>query len=208
MSTETEVYEMYMVWKTLQQMCDDRGYLVYKENLKMTLEEWKLKFATGEGKPTRKDLTFVVAHVDDEAKKLFVFFPDAPKVGMEDIKSYFEQMQKFNVMRGIIAVQLNITPIAKQAMGEMAPKFILEQFLETELMVNITQHEYVPQHIPLKQEEKMVLCRQYKLTDDKIPRIQHSDPISRYYGLDKGTVIKIVRRSKTAGRYVTYRIVY
>ena len=41
---------------------------------------------------------------------------------MEDIKSYFEQMQKFNVMRGIIAVQLNITPIAKQAMGEMAPK--------------------------------------------------------------------------------------
>ena len=75
-------------------------------------------------------------------------------------------------------------------------------------MVNITQHEYVPQHIPLKQEEKMVLCRQYKLTDDKIPRIQHSDPISRYYGLDKGTVIKIVRRSKTAGRYVTYRIVY
>ena len=31
-------------------------------------------------------------------------------------------MQKFNVMRGIIAVQLNITPIAKQAMGEMAPK--------------------------------------------------------------------------------------
>ena len=29
-------------------MCNDRGYLVYKENLTMTLEQWKVKFATGE----------------------------------------------------------------------------------------------------------------------------------------------------------------
>ena len=59
-------------------MCDDRGYLVYKENLKMTLEEWKLKFATGEGKPTRKDLTFVVAHVDDEVRPVPYLSPPRP----------------------------------------------------------------------------------------------------------------------------------
>jgi len=39
-------------------------------------------------------------------------------------------------------------------MTDMAPKYILEQFLEAELMVNITEHELVPEHVVLTQDEK------------------------------------------------------
>lgn len=39
----------------------------------------------------------------------------------------------------------------------MAPKYTLESFMESELMVNITQHHLVPKHIVMSLEEKAEL---------------------------------------------------
>ena len=43
----------------------------------------------------------------------------------------------------------------------MAPKYILEQFLEAELLINITEHELVPQHVVMSQEDKTELLQRY-----------------------------------------------
>ena len=53
-------------------------------------------------------------------------------------------MQEENISRAIIVVQQGMTPSAKQALVDMAPKYILEQFMEAELMINITEHEVRP----------------------------------------------------------------
>jgi DNA-directed RNA polymerase I, II, and III subunit RPABC1 len=209
MDDEAEVYKLWKIRKTIMQLCHDRGYLVTQDELDQTTDHFKEQFGDkpSERRPGRSDLIVLVAHNDDPTDQMFVFFPEEAKVGIKTIKTYCQRMQEENIHRAIIVVQAGMTPSAKQSLVDMAPKYILEQFLEAELLINITEHLLVPEHIVLTTDEKKELLIRYKLKDSQLPRIQAGDPVSRYFGLKRGSVVKITRPSETAGRYVTYRLV-
>lgn len=158
--------------------------------------------------PKREDLVVLVPKRDDPTAQIFVFFPDEAKVGVKTIKLYAERMKEEDVKRAIMVVQVSLTPFAKQCLQEMAPRgYHIEQFQEGELLVNITQHVLVPQHQLLTPTEKKELLERYRVKETQLPRIQAHDPVARYYGLERGQVVRIIRPSETAGRYVTYRFV-
>ena len=66
-----------------------------------------------EGRPSRKDLTILVAHSDDPTDQMFVFFPEDPKVTIKTVKVYCQRMQEENITRAIIVIQTTMTPSGK-----------------------------------------------------------------------------------------------
>ena len=144
---------------------------------------------------------------DDPNDQIFVFFPADDKVGVKTLKVYCSKMKEANVTRAIVVVKEKLTSFAKAAVKEMSNfNYRMEFFRDAELLVDITEHKLVPQHVLLTSEQKVQLLERYRLKPSQLPRIQVTDPIARYYGLKHHQVVKIIRPSETAGRYITYRI--
>ena len=206
MSIDGVGYNLYRVRRTVHEMLKDRGYLIDQADIDLSEEDFK---ATQGEVPSREQLTILVQKRDDPTEQVYVFWPADPKVGVKPIKRYVERMNEEDVKRGILVVQQAMTAFAKQAIVEICASEgkSLECFQEAELLVNITKHVLVPQHQTLTKEEKSILLKRYKLKEAQLPRIQLNDPVARYYGLTRGQVVKIVRPSETAGKYVTYRLV-
>ena len=204
-SEEAELYKLWRIRKTVLQLCHDRGYLITQDELEETYDQFK--YNCNRTIPQRSELTLICTHHHNPDDKMFVFFPDEPKIGVKTIQAYVARMEAEKVARGVVIVRMGLTPSAKQAMKEVAPTFILEDFLESEMLINITEHELVPQHILLTAEEKEELFSRYKLKENQLMKMLMTDPVARYYGYKRGQVIKIIRKSDTAGRYVTHRLV-
>jgi len=108
--------------------------------------------------------------------------------------------------RGILIVGGRFSNLAKTMLSDVAP-LLIEHFRQEEVIIDITEHELVPEHVVLTPEEKAALLARYKLRETQLPRIQAGDPVARYYGMQRGQVVKIIRPSETAGRFCTYRVV-
>ncbi len=73
--------------------------------------------------------------------------------------------------------------------------------------VETIKHELVPKHEILSDDGKNDVLSMFKVTDKQLPKILISDPVVEMIGAKPGNVLRITRRSPTAGEAVYYRIV-
>ncbi|MHA1828668.1 MAG: DNA-directed RNA polymerase subunit H [Candidatus Heimdallarchaeaceae archaeon] len=78
---------------------------------------------------------------------------------------------------------------------------------ESQQHFNIMKHELVPEHKIMTEEEKKQLFKEYAITPDQLPQIMNDDPVCVSIGAKSGQIIKIIRKSHTAGEAVVYRLV-
>ncbi|UCH71290.1 MAG: DNA-directed RNA polymerase subunit H [Candidatus Bathyarchaeota archaeon] len=72
---------------------------------------------------------------------------------------------------------------------------------------NIFEHELVPKHEILSPEEAKELLEKYRVQPYQMPRIKSSDVAVIAIGAKTGDILKITRKSLTAGKYISYRYV-
>lgn len=201
-------YNFYRVYQTVNKILYNRGYkkplnhdISFEDFCKLDRDSLTIKT---ESRPDYKI----------QRGSIYVFFPNDAKVGVKPIRDYKTKMQKDKIDKAIVIVKDGVTPFAKNEIiagsrkndGNPTPIFI-ETFTEAELIIDITEHELVPQHELLTVDEKASILREFGIKETQLPKMTVVDPISRYYGLEKGDVMKIIRPSETSGRYDSYRIV-
>jgi len=201
--TPEEKSKLFKVWKTLNKMMEDRGY-EKNEDANIKFEEFINKF----NQKDKFNGIFTKVNPDDPDSRFHTYFEYIPnqKLNMETVKNFFEIMKDAQVHSGIIIISGKFSQQAKQKINEINSQIQVETFTLGELVVNITEHELVPKHILLKKEEKANLLKRYKIKPHQLPKIFVTDPVARYHGLKRDDVVKIVRVSETAGKYITYRI--
>jgi len=69
----------------------------------------------------------------------------------------------------------------------------------------IENHTLVPKHSKLSKDEIEELCKRYRITVKDLPRIQYKDAAIATMNVKENDVVKIERKSPTAGLSVFYR---
>lgn len=73
--------------------------------------------------------------------------------------------------------------------------------------IDIFEHELVPKHVLLTEEEAKEVLVKYRINPYQLPHIKASDPAAREIKAVPGNVIKIFRKSSTVGEAIVYRYV-
>ncbi|KAL9078875.1 MAG: hypothetical protein Q9157_002211 [Trypethelium eluteriae] len=202
-------------------MLKDRGYELLEEEVEQPFDEFRQRFSDAQGGPNRGAMAFsakpsseMIEKYHETATKtkpandnigtVWVEFNGEPNVGIKQLRAFVHHIAQHNFYTGIFVSKSSVTGAALKVIPTILPQ-IVEVFDESDLLVNITKHELVPKHVLLSPEEKRALLQRYRLKETQLPRIQKDDPVARYLGLRRGQVVKIIRRSETAGRYASYR---
>ncbi|EEH39996.1 DNA-directed RNA polymerases I [Paracoccidioides lutzii Pb01] len=220
---DREMTKLWRTWRTVFEMLADRGYEVTEEEIKIPLDEFRTRYSDALGFPDRNKMkisarpsqammekytplpTVSKPNPVPECGTIYVeFCADIQSVGTKQVRAFNHFIDEQNYHTGIFISQTPISPSAMRVLNSIPGRFC-EHFQEQELLVNITHHELVPKHILLSAEEKKRLLQRYRLKESQLPRIQSGDPVAKYLGLRRGQVVKIIRKSETAGRYASYR---
>lgn len=72
---------------------------------------------------------------------------------------------------------------------------------------DILKHKLVPDHTILSKSEFKKVIKELDIHQEQLPKIKSDDPVAKAIGAKPGDILKITRRSHTAGKFDTYRLV-
>lgn len=136
-------------------------------------------------------------------KKIFI------KIIHEDIKSFNPTsvlgkfLQKYNNDFKFIIVD-DISIKTELELQKIYDNCII--FKKKELEFNLVDHNIVPKHIMLTEDQATEVLIAYNAKKKNMPLIPRTDPVAKYYGMKPNNICKIIRPSTLTAEVPFYRI--
>ncbi|KXN74393.1 RPB5 subunit of DNA-directed RNA polymerase [Conidiobolus coronatus NRRL 28638] len=186
------------------QMIKDRGYqLVTGVYENIELKDFT-KMVVVANCVERDRLNLLATDTNDNG--VYIFFPNDSNIGISSLYKLFRKMSERGCKHGIFINNGKITSASMIAINQSAPKMKIELFDEEFFDLCVIHHELVPEHQILSTEEKDNFLKKHPLPYNNLPIILSCDPVARYYGIEKGQIVKIKRVSLLGGVTDYYRI--
>ncbi|XP_050227854.1 DNA-directed RNA polymerase V subunit 5A [Mercurialis annua] len=199
-----DIHRYYLSRRSALEMLKDRGYSVPASEIDLSLPEFKALHGLN---PDIDRLQFSATHASDPNKRMLIMFSGPGVIKVGTVRLIAGQIANKDTLTGLVLILENqITNQALKAMDLF--KFKVEMFQITDLLINITKHVLKPKHQVLTDEEKKKILKDYCIEEKQLPRILRRDAIARYYGLEKGQVVKVTYSGDITESHVTYRCVW
>lgn len=145
-----------------------------------------------------------VFYVDDVTRGCRLVYDMSFRFRLPNVKKFLDAAG--SGMSTFLLVVANPTPAAAKSVRELQD-IQLEMFDVRSLQFNVSHHELVPRHDPIRDESEIEdILKLYSLkTRTQLPLIYSTDPMARYLALRPGQLVRITRRSPSAGVHVLYR---
>jgi len=134
---------------------------------------------------------------------LLYCIPGQGTIGVQYINKLKKLMKDENVEKAIIITSGRYTQAAKLNAKKKNIELIPRMFPA----FNLFEHNIVPKHEIVTDQEKHELLQKYKVHPYQLPYITVSDPAVKAIGAKPGDIVRIIRDSQTAGKYLAYRYV-
>jgi len=148
-------------------------------------------------------LAYIIDIPEEKEKAIVWCILNQATVGITAMNALYKVMKEKEIDRAIVVTEGRYTHAVKQG----AKKKNVELLLKSFPVFDIFEHALVPMHEILGEKEKEQLLAQYKVQPYQIPQIKSTDPAVKAIGAKPGDILKIIRKSSTAGEHIAYRYV-
>ena len=177
---------------------------------KLTIEERKAevliklrKYKLVEKEKFEGAYAYIIDIPQDKERAIVWCILGEATVGIAAMNTLYKVLKEKDLERAIVVTEGRYTHAVKLG----AKKKNVELLPKSFPVFDIFEHALVPFHEIVSEKEKKELLNQFKVQPYQMPQIRSGDPAVKAIGAQPGDVLKITRKSTTAGEHVTYRYV-
>jgi DNA-directed RNA polymerase subunit H (RpoH/RPB5) len=193
-NTRSLEQELKTIFVTICEMLTDRGRTTDEAEFALEKSIHRLEGASSHAS------TFTY---DFDSCKTRVIFHLVQKVKVPEVMANRREDEGW---QNIVVVREK--PVQNLVKGLETSDRRMQLFTTKELRVNITHHNLVPKHTPMRTDAEISkIMSQFNLRSiTQLPIIVFNDPVARYFALCSNEVVHIERASKSEGTSVYFRV--